>query len=242
MTKYVKFVLYNFNSLNLRRTKMQLTENDNLHQGVAARIAELLIERDMKQSELAEKVGVDASVVSSWISGRRGVPQDKKIQICEQFNIPLTELNHFNCEIPVYGEVQDNFEIIDFDPIKFKKRLLIKNLFFPSDCVGYIYGNRQEYNWRFNAIWVVRVVKGRWADKNECHPQCDGRFNLIQITGGKKMLGVPHSNTDGSYNIHSIGDGTLLLKGQFLDYAIPILAGLPNWGALIKSFHPDLEV
>ena len=221
---------------------MQLTEIDNLHQGVAARIAELLIERDMKQSELAEKVGVDASVVSSWISGRRGVPKDKKIQICEQFNIPITELNYFNCEIPVYGEVQDNFEILDFDPIKHKKRLLIKNLFFPSDCVGYIYGNRQEYNWRFNAIWVVRVVKGRWADRNECHPQCDGRFCLIQITGGRKMLGVPHSNTDGSYSIHSIGDGTLLLKGQFLDYAIPVLAGLPNWAVLVKSFHPDLEV
>ena len=218
-----------------------LTEIDNLNSGIAARLAELLVLHDMKQSELAQKLQVDQSVVSSWLNGRRTVPPEKRINICDLFDVPIAELSSFNCEIPIYGEVQDDFSIIDFDPIKHKKRLLIKNLYFPADCIGYIYGINQKYSWRYNAIWVVRVVKGRWADTNKVHPQSDGRLCLIQPTGGRKILGVPFADTDGTWNIHAMNDGNLIHKDVEVDYAIPILSALPNWSVLEKSFDPNLE-
>lgn len=218
-----------------------LSEIDNLNSGIAARLAELLVTHDMKQSELASRLKVDQSVVSSWLNGRRSIPHEKLLFICEIFDCPMAELTSFNCEIPIFGEVQTNYEIIDYDPLIDNKKLLIKNLFFPADCVGYIYGIDNKWSWRYRSIVIIRVVKGRWVDKKEMHPRSEGRLCLIQPAGGRKMLGVPHANAQGNWNISAMDGMGQIANDVDIHYAIPTLCAIPNWDILEKSFEPNLD-
>ena len=55
--------------------------------------------KDMKGYELAERLGVSASTVSLWLSGKRVPSDDHKYSMCDIFEISYLELLHTEDEI-----------------------------------------------------------------------------------------------------------------------------------------------
>lgn len=257
LNNFVNFIVCTSRSQKLWSTKM---DQEILFNGVGQRLADLITHSNIKQIDIAKALDVDPSVVSHWITGKRHMPTSKKVELCaflEEKNgevFPLEELNTFDCVIPIKGEVQDSWNIIDYDTLSKERKLRVKNLYFPPDTVGFIFQNSNKLYWRHNAIWVTRIVPGRWVDKKEVHPHADSRLCMLKVKGGNKFLAVPniagkrtitsgegHKSTVPSYNIVTMGNGELVLKDVELDYAIPIIAGIPNWQILEKVFHPNLD-
>jgi transcriptional regulator with XRE-family HTH domain len=235
-------------------------DQEILFNGVGQRLADLITHSNIKQIDIAKALDVDPSVVSNWITGKRYMPTAKKVELCAFMEdltgevFPLEELNTFDCVIPIKGEVQDGWNIIDYDPLSKPRKLRVKNLYFPPDTVGFVFSNSNKYYWRHNAIWVARIVPGRWVDKKEVHPASDTRLCMLKVKAGDKFIAVPTASgtrtvTSGEgnkssvqqYNITSMGDGVMIWKDVELDYAIPIIAGIPNWQILDRVFHPDLD-
>jgi len=70
---------------------------------IAHRLQELLIANNMKQTELANHLDLDPSVISSWINGRRTIPQKNIEDIADVFGLPLPDIQPFGFEIPILG-------------------------------------------------------------------------------------------------------------------------------------------
>ena len=89
----------------------------HLFDGIGKRVAELLIENEYTQSMLAKELQVSPTEVSAWINGQRNLPLAKKLSISELFQTPVSELENYECHVPIKGEVQDDWTIIDYDPL-----------------------------------------------------------------------------------------------------------------------------
>ena len=220
----------------------------HLFDGIGKRVAELLIENEYTQSMLAKELQVSPTEVSAWINGKRNIPLAKKLSISELFQTPVSELENYECHVPIKGEVQDDWTIIDYDPLAAPRSLRMKNIILPVDTVGWVFTPSQELWWRNNAIWVARIVPGRFVDQKKVHPNCDGRLSVMKILGGNKYIGIPSKITvktdedySESWNITALGNGVILQKNVELEWGVPLIAGIPNWSALPRSFYPTLD-
>ena len=207
---------------------------------IAHRLQELLIDNNMKQTELATHLDVDPSVISTWINGRRTIPQKNIEDIADVFGLPLPDVQHFGCEIPILGEVRENYQVVQYDTLTSKKRVKCKTVFLPADCVGYIYVSETPFNWRDQMIFIARVRKGGMVDQRKIHHKSDGRLCLIAVNN-KKMIAIPRKKQDGSWDLFALGDNRILVQSADIQYSLPILCQLPNWSVLPYGFHETLE-
>ena len=138
----------------------------HLFDGIGKRVAELLIENEYTQSMLAKELQVSPTEVSAWINGKRNIPLAKKLSISELFQTPVSELENYECHVPIKGEVQDDWTIIDYDPLAAPRSLRMKNIILPVDTVGWVFTPSQELWWRNNAISLCPCRCGR----NCCRP------------------------------------------------------------------------
>ena len=222
----------------------------NLYTGIGKRVAELLVENEYTQSMLATELQVSPAEVSSWINGKRNIPVAKKLSISELFQTPVSELEDYECHVPIKGEVQDDWSIIDYDALSAPKSLRMKNIMLPSDTVGWVFQPSQELWWRNNAIWIARVVPGRFVDQKVTHPKSDGNLSIVKILGGGKYLCVPQKvavkNTEDDHyeelwNLNALGNGVTIKGNVELEWSIPILIAMPNWNILQRSFYSTLD-
>jgi len=212
---------------------------------VAERLQELLFLNNMKQADLAEKIDVDPSVISSWVNGRRSIPQKNIEDLAEIFELPIADIAHFGCQIPILGEIRENYYIHSYDPLVTKKTIKCKTVWLPGDCVGYIYVSETPYNWRDQMIFIARIRKGGMVDQQMTHKNSNGRICLLGLTNeykvSEKMIAIPRKNKDDSWDIYAIGDNRLVIQNVDISYCIPILCQFPNWHLLEFGFHNKLE-
>mgnify|MGYP003638609075 CR=1 FL=1 len=215
--------------------------NRNAHSGVGDKLSEILFERDMKRTELAEAMGEDPSVISAWIHGRRTISDEKKEKLSKILNIPYTELQLTNCTIDIKGSIEDNYTVIDYDNNASPRRLKLKNILVPEDVYGYIYNPTNTSGWRSGAIYCVRIMKGRWVDSKIVSSDCDGRFSFVKTQDNKKMFGVPIKKADGLYDICAMSDGQVFARNVELEYGLPVLCCFFNWMLMERSFYDTLD-
>jgi len=61
--------------------------NESFAQALGNRIKDARIDRDLKQTELGERLGASQSSVGYWESGKRGVPLDKIVPLCKVLRV-----------------------------------------------------------------------------------------------------------------------------------------------------------
>ena len=71
--------------------KILTLEEKNL-QDLPQRLRILLAERDLRQTDLAEKIGVKESLVSYWMNGKRAPNIERLQQIADVLNVSLDDL------------------------------------------------------------------------------------------------------------------------------------------------------
>lgn len=67
-------------------------EEENLRKTIASNLKRLMYERDMSQTELAEKLGVTQAAVSAWCSGIRMPKAEMIDMICNIMQINRSQL------------------------------------------------------------------------------------------------------------------------------------------------------
>ena len=215
--------------------------NRDISSGVGDKLSEILFERDMKRTELAQAMGEDPSVISAWIHGRRQISDEKKDKLARILEVPYAELQLTNCSIEIKGSIEDDFTVIDFDNVLQPKRLKLKNILVPDDVAGYIFNPSNTDGWRSGIINCVRFVKGNWVDRKEVSPDCDGRFSFVKTQGNQKMFGIAIKKGDGLYDMCASTDGQVFARNVELEYGLPVLCCFFNWMLMENSFYDTLD-
>lgn len=63
-----------------------------MQQGPRNRIRALRTERGLSLAQLAAEIGVHESTISRWESGESGVPDHRKVQLADFFDVPVPYL------------------------------------------------------------------------------------------------------------------------------------------------------
>lgn len=71
---------------------------------IGQKIKELRLSRDLKQQELAERVGLSRATISNVESGTRGLSLESLHKVCKVFNVSI---DYFDIEVESYDEAID---------------------------------------------------------------------------------------------------------------------------------------
>lgn len=203
------------------------------------RLAELLLERDLKRSELAEMIDEDPSVVSSWITGKRNLSDEKRLLIAKALDVDVDIIIDNACSIPIVATCDKQFHVHAYRATDKSLNLKCRTIRFPSYVIGILEIAESEHVWWNKTIHIVPHRKKSWIEKSEIHPVSDNHMCYMSTTAGKQYIGIPRTNGK-KWSIHSPVNTEIESYVDLL-WSVPLLASIPNWSVMDLSFVNTLE-
>lgn len=209
----------------------------------ATKLREILLDRDMTQTELATLLNEDRSVVSLWITGRRLISEEKKEKICRLLEIELSELSDYSSSVPIVGETSESMIVLNYSALDRIPILKLKNSILPTDLQGIIYNSRKNRQARQETIFCFRNTPGKYISENKIHEQADNATCFCEHVNGTRFIADVYklSNT-GFYSLYHVHSQKIINNCNSIElhFAMPIWCQFTNWRILNVSFDNNL--
>tara|TARA_R110000868_G_scaffold274_8_gene2359 strand:+ start:773 stop:1435 length:663 start_codon:yes stop_codon:yes gene_type:complete len=216
-----------------------------LSSNISHRLNEILLEKDVKKSELASILNVDASVVSGWISGKRILTMKSRSLIADKLKIDVNEISDFTCEIPIVGYAEyNNYRIIDAKVMDKIQSLKVKNAILPKGMQAIKLQHTSDYNWRRDLIWLFKNTIDSSIQQKRVHRGVDFRLCICETAHGIKYLAEVRKTLEKDrYTLHAVVGGEPLANciGIELNWACPVYCSYANHDVLETSFVNSLD-